>query len=355
MTTTTTAREGLICTHDASLSVWEEGIPSPHAPGGFKARDAWEAQFKADVFGRIAATLADLGWTVGKWDRAEMYPAIAHNHHTCHHASGLEAELSVSGRSVELEMWQDVTPSEHPNGGKYDFDKLKRMPYLLRLQVERTRRRVTQALCEAFPGYSVKPPTPVMGLLGVTAEEMALHQRMTNGHYKPELGRAEISMASNAIARDGGTIEHGGKVWARDYKGRVVTGTAYYSLGDNWDIVTGRYGLLRAHAGDIFTRPPENLRVKRNQRDARKRLERELQAAMKAMNFKRAEVLKGILFPTGPLYAIWSKRHGCYFDVMYCGYCTSLNDAGKYTRDELKPYLGNALETADYKAVPIEA
>jgi hypothetical protein len=353
VTMNTTDRTGIICMHDASLSVMEEGIPNINS--GFKARDAWEDKFKADVFDRIVATLAESGWKVGTWDRAKLYPAIAANHYTCHHPSGLDAELSVSGRCVELNMWQDVTPSENPNGGQYDFDKLKRMPYLLRLQVERTRQRVTKALCGAFPSYSVKPAAPVLGMMGSTAEEMARHRRVNSGHYKPELDRAEISMASNAIARDGGTIEHGGRVWALDHKGRVVTGTAYYSLGSQWQIVTGRYGLLYCSMSEIFTQPPDNLRVKRNQRERRMRLEREMQAAIKSMNFKRAEVLKGILFPEGPLYAIWSKKHGNYFDVMYCGYQERLSDAGKYTRDELKPYLGNALETDEYRAVPIEA
>ena len=229
------------------------------------------------------------------------------------------------------------------------------MPYVIRLEMERTRRRIRDYLCNVFTGYTFKDAEPVMGLTGVTAMEKAKHDRMTTGHYRPELDRAEISMPSNAIARDGGVIEHGAKVWAVDHHGRIITGTAYYNLNSGWQIVTGRYGLTYRHTGDIFTKPPENLRVKRNQRERRNRLERLLNDAINKMDFKRAQVLKDILFPTGPLYAIWSKKNNSYFATMYCGYRNNLTDAGKYTRAELKPYLGDALETDKYKAVEVTA
>lgn len=354
-------REGTISFHDASISIWEEGL-NPRMTA--KERDAWELAFKRQVFARVVQTLNRLGWTV-------TMPAI--KEHDVKHYGGrvarwsaerrrdcvkgdLKGELEVNGRCIDFKMWQSVnTPTRPDHGGRYESDKEGCMPYVLRLEMERTRRRIRDYLCNVFTGYTFKEPAPVLGLMGVTAVEMAKYRRMDSCHYNPDLDRAEISMKSNAIARDGGIIEHGSKVWALDRKGRIITGTAYHSLNNNWQIVTGRYGLTYCHTGEIFTQPPENLRVKRNQREGRKRLEQEMQKAVKAMDFKRAEVIKRVLFPTGPLYAIYSKLKDCYFDVMYCGYRSSLADAGKYTRDELKPYLGNALETDQYKAVPIAA
>jgi hypothetical protein len=357
-------REGVVHFGDARLCVWEEGISAARAAGGIKGADAWESAFKRQVFARIVQTMNRLGWTC-------TMPKI--DEHTVKHYGGnvarwsaerkrfctkgdLKADLEISGRSITLQMFQSVnTPTRSDHDGRYERDKAACMPYVLRLEMERTRRRIRDYLCNVFSGYTFKPEDPVMGLMGVTAVEMAAHKRRTSGHYRPELDRAEISMSSNAIARDGGTIEHGGQVWGIDYTGRVITGTAYYDLNGAWQIVTGRYGMTRLFHNEIFTQCPPNPRVKRNQRERRKRLELLMQDAVKAMDFDRAKVLKSILFPTGQLYAIWSKRHSCYFDVMYCGYRNALTDAGKYTRDELKPYLGNNLETDDYKAVPVTA
>lgn len=345
------AREGRVSFGDASVSVLEESIPSANSVDGFKKRDAWELAFKRQVFARVVQKLNRIGWTVGPWERAELYQAISDRHRTCS-KGGLQGELSVSGRCIDFKMWQDVTPSENPNGGQYDFNKEKRMPYVLRLEMERTRRRIRDYLCNVFAGYEFAPPLyPVMGLMGMTAEEKARHDRKTTGHYVPSLDHAEISMTSNAIARDGGTIAHGAKVWAIDHTGRIITGTAYYSLNNNWQIVTGRYGLTTCHTGNIFTQRPDDLRVKRNERQRRKRLEAELAKAVKAMDFDRAKVLKGILWPEPePLFHI--IKQGAYFRPNYCGYTDSQVDAGKYTKAELKPYA-DQIARGDLQAVPV--
>lgn len=346
----TIAREGVVSFGDASVSVWEESIPSPSGPGGFKARDAWELAFKRQVFARVVQTLNRIGWTVGPWDSAEQYKAIADRHRTCSKGD-LKGELSVGGRVVKFEMWQDVTPSENKNGGRYDFDKEKRMPYVQRLEMERTRRRIRDYLCNVFEGYTFAQPRPHMGLMGITAEEKAWHDRQTSGHYKPKLDHAEISMKENAIARDGGTIAHGARVWAIDHTGRIITGTAYYSLNNNWQIVTGRYGLTTKHTGEIFTTRPDDLRTKRNERQRRQRLEDLMAQAVKAMDFDRAKVLKGILWPEPePLFHI--IKEGAYFRPNYSGYTNDAVDAGKYTKAELKPYA-DQIERGTLQAVPV--
>lgn len=363
------AREGKIHFGDASLSVWEDTMPSLNCADSTKKRDAWEAAFKKQVFARIIQQLNRLGWTctkppidphsvkhyggnVARW--------ASERHRNCSNGD-LKAELSISGRSIDFKMWQDVTKSENPNGGQYDFDKEKRMPYVIRLEMERTRRRIRDYLCNVFAGYEFAPDRdPPMGLMGLTAEQKAAHERRTSGHYKPALDRAEISMPSNAIAADGGTIEHGARVWALDSKGRVITGTSYYSLNGAWQIVTGRYGLTRCFTHEIFTKPPEQLRdrfgrlaLKCNKRERRKRLEGELANAVKAMDFDRAKVLKGILFPASePLFHI--MKGDAYFAPNYCGYRNNPIDAGKYTNSELKPYASQ-IASGTLRAVPVTA
>lgn len=346
-------REGRVSFGDASVSVWEESIPSANSVDGFKARDAWELAFRRQVFARIVQTLRRIGWTVAHWEDAARYRAISNSRRSCSKGD-LRGELSVDGRHIEFKMWQDLTPSENPNGGRYDFDKEKRMPYVLRLEMERTRRRIRDYLCNVFSEYEFEPPRyPVMGLMGLTAEEIAAHARRTNGHYRAALDHAEISMASNAIARDGGTIVHGAKVWAIDRKGRVITGTAYYGLNNSWQIVTGRYGLTFCHTGEIFTSQPDGLRVKRNERERRKRLESELSKAVKAMDFDRAKVLKGILWPEPePLFHI--VKAGAYFRPDYCGYTNDPVDAGKYTKAELRPYA-DQIKRGTLRAIPVTA
>lgn len=330
-------RTGRVVFHDASLSVWEEGISAARNAGGFAGEKAWSQQFKRDVFARIVQCLNRIGWTVGPWSETERYKPIALDHRTCLKGD-LQAELSVSGRCIEFKMWQDVQNVENRNGGKYDFDKEQRMTYLQRLEMERTRSRIRDYLCNVFTGYEFEPPRdPKVGLFGMTAEEKAAHSRRTSCHYRPHLDRAEIGMECNARAGDGGTIEHGSRVWAIDRKGRIITGTAYYSLGSNWQMVTGRYGLTHVQAREIFTRCPENLRIKRNAHERRKRLERELAKAVERMDFEHAAVLRDIAFPGNPqLFNVWHDEHQMYHCAGFCGYTADQSKAGKFTADEVK-------------------
>lgn len=50
---------------------------------------------------------------------------------------------------------------------------------------------------------------------------------------------------------------------------------------------------------------------------------------------------------------ILNVKDGVYFRPNYSGYTSDMIRAGKYTRAELKPYLGDADEKDDLKAVPI--
>lgn len=356
-------RTGQVAFHDASLNIWEEGLSAARDARGLNGASAWERQFKRDVFARIVQTLKRIGWTLTMPTSSEH--DIKHYGGTVCRWSNeskrlcvkgdLKADLSVSGRCIEFKIFQNVNAPDRPDhDGRYQNNKEAVMPYPLRLEMERTRRRIRDYLCNVFTGYEFKPVEPKCGIAGVTAEQAAAHARKSSGHYVAALDHAKISMTCNYKAADGGTIVHGASVFAIGSKGRIITGTAYYSLNDRWQIVTGRYGLTSASAHEIFTANPGALRVKRNERSRRQRLESELTKATLAMHFERAAVLRDVIFPTKePVYMIYHKEKHVLFGTNYCGYTNDQATAGKYTREELKPYLHGALETDRFKAVPV--
>jgi hypothetical protein len=339
------ARAGTVTFHDSSLNIYEEGISAARAGGGHAGVKTWERQFKRDVFGRIVQTLNRLGWTC-------TMPAISA--HDIKHYGGnvarwsaeskrdcvkgdLKAHLDISGRCIKLEMWQDVTPSENRNGGRYDFDKAARMPYLLRIEMERTRRRIRDYLCNVFVGYVFKPSDPKIGFNGVTALEFAAHGRRTSGHYVPALDRASISNSGQDKSGDGYPLENGTPVYAIDYYGRVVTGVAFYSLNGNWQVITGRYDLIHVWHKQIFVKSPGNVQARRNASQRRKRLESEMSKAVTAMKFERAAQLRDILFPGDQqLFNVWHDGHSLYHCAGFSGYTADQSKAGKFTADEVQ-------------------
>ncbi|MGP5325961.1 hypothetical protein [Vreelandella sedimenti] len=343
-------RLGTVTFGDASINIWEE----PQRTGTAQWNE-WEKLFRKQVFKRFIQQLNRLGWHVGEWDEADEYRCIAHNHRTCTKGD-LQGQLEITGRIVQFKMWQDVANITREDGkGRHEFDKEKRMPYLIHLEMQRTRNRIRDYLCNVFAGYDFKdssPNTRRPGPGSLTALEWVGREMRSSGHFVEELGRARINMECNARSAEGETITHGAPVYTLDNKGRVVTGTAYYNLNQSWYVVTGKYGVMCSQASEIYLHNPGCLRVKRNERQRRQRLERELAKAIKAMDFKRAQVLKDVLFPENePLYLIWHKGHSAWYAPNFCGYRNSANDAGKYTRAELGSYI---TEDDLTKAVPLE-
>lgn len=364
------AREGVVSFGDASLAVREDTMPSLNTAADHKKRDAWELAFKRQVFARIIQTLNRLGWTVAqppikphdvKHYGGRVARWASERHRDCSKGD-LKGELSISGRCIDFKMWQGVnTPTRPDHGGRYESNLEACMPYVLRLEMERTRRRIRDYLCSVFDGYNFdsKHRSTYRKPLQFTAMELIEQSYAESWHFKGDMaaylkknGYTELP-SYNCTSRDGQRIQHGQRVWFKDYDGRIGEGIAYYNINNMWWVVAGRYDRRNIGTGDIWVEPPENPRVKRNERQRRQRLEDLLAKAVKDMDFDRAKVLKGILWPAQePLFHI--IKNGAYFRPNYCGYTGNPQDAGKYTEAELKPYA-DQIKRGGLQAVPVSA
>lgn len=197
-------------------------------------------------------------------------------------------------------MWQDVANITREDGdGRYEFDKEEKMPYLLRLEMERTRRKIRDYLCNVFAGYEfeiVKGKSVMRGPGHLTALEWIEQDYRNCYHYNQELGRrGGDEYAFNSKSADGGKVTHGAKVYTTDYNGRIIVGTAYYNINNMWWVVSGKYGLRNKASFEIYTSHPGDLKRKRNDRTRLNRLESEMKKAVAVMDFKRADALKPLL------------------------------------------------------------
>jgi hypothetical protein len=300
-------RQGSVSFGDASVSVWEEGISAARASGGYAGEKAWKLAFKRQVFARIVQTLNRIGWTCAiPQDYVKQYGlSFARDRRECSKGD-LKGFLDISGRAIEFEMWQGVnTPTRPDHGGRYESDKEACMPYVLRLEMERTRRRIRDYLCAVFSGYEFdsKKRSMYRKPMEFTAMERIEQAYAESRHFRGDMAvylkrnGYDRLPSYNCTSLDGRKIEHGARIWFQNHDGRIHEGIAYYNISNMWWVVTGRYDLRNVSTGEIFAECPPNPRIKRNQRQRRKRLEGLLADAIKAMDFKRAEVLKNILWP----------------------------------------------------------
>lgn len=326
-------RTGVIKFHDASLAVWEDGLyPSVTWDG----RTAWERQFKRDVFARIVQQLNRLGWTVGP----QHHIRTGNNARFCQKGD-LKGDLSICGRHIEFNMFQSVNcPTRPDHEGRYERDKEQCMPYLVRLEMERTRRRIRDYLCNVFTGYAFEPPKIKCGPDGLTAYEHIQQRYAESWHFKGKdwgTYKNQPGMIHNVKSADGHTIEHFQQVWFLDHKGRWIKGTALYNINNMWWVICGTYRYTNEASFKLYVNAPANPRAKHNTQQRRRRLEEELAKAIKAMNFERAAVLRDILFPNNPdLFVVWHRGHKAYHCSNFQGYTGDIVKAGKFTAEEVK-------------------
>ncbi len=298
------ARIGSVCFNDASLSVWEE-------PGrAAMDNDAWERAFKKDVFARIVQQLNRMGWTcevpAEMVDRYSL--SFARNYRSCRKGD-LHGELRLGGRHIEFAMWQELHNVSNRNGGRYDFDKEQRMPYLLRLQMEVTRRQLRDYLINVFDGY-VFSPHPVSS---PNPDPLAYFNGRWDGEYEKRRGthrfergpdgwpsEREIKCWDRKDA-DGRALSQGDVRWLRDRQGRLRRGRVYGGINGMWMLVYGPGPRDHTHesARTFFTYAPDMPRKQVPEHQRRKRLQAELALAVSAMNFERAAVLRDVLCPDG--------------------------------------------------------
>lgn len=338
-------RTGVVSFHDASLHVIEEGISDARKAGGHAAATDWEKKFKHEVFARIVQQLNRIGWkcVVPEQMIKEYSLAFAQSHRYCVKGD-LQADLSVSGRCIELKMFQSVNCPTRPDcNGRYESNKEQVMPYLLRLEMERTRRRIKNYLCSVFDNYTFKADradgrSNKCGFMHRTALDWIAGCYETSWHFKGDLSRYEIS-SGNRKSADKQNLEHGQRVFFYDHKGRINTGVAYYNINNMWWVATGKYSVTNKACFELFTALPENARVKRNEKLRNKRLQSEMAEAIQQMAFERAAILRDILFPKKE-EEIFVVRHECgaYHRPGFEGYTNDLSEAGKFTETQVRGY-----------------
>ena len=300
--------------HDTYLAIWQD--------------DANDATFRTEVFTPLLKAFARRGWKVGADPHVLKHFRSLSPSHRLARRGELHAAIAIHSRAIEVTYWAETWPIDNPNGQRHDFDKLKRMNYLDQLRVQLERRRIIAWL------QTIAPVTvSTSEIAGLTPRQRIDRGYAKSWHTDKNLGRPRCDHDYNRKSADGALLEHGATIWFTDRKGRIGRGTTFYHINNMWWVIAGDQ-LLNLSCGEIFCRPPDDLRRKRNKRQRRDRLEGELATAVRRMDFHRAERLKGILFGDQPLYLIWARDHKAYYRPNYSGYTSDVIAAGRYTRAE---------------------
>lgn len=301
--------------HDSSFGIWQD--------------NANDESFYTDVFKPLVANFKKRGWKVTADPETLKHYRSLSKFSRLAVKGDLHADIEIRGRNIAVQFWSEAAESGgNSNGKRYDFDKLKRMPYL-------DRQRVLLAFHRMGAWLGAMAP---VSITNTNAFALSPMERIEKGyaespHTKEELGRPTWSGDYNRKTADGALLEHGQKVWFRNECGRFFHGAAYYNINNMWWVISG--GVLRNKGSfELHANQPADLRDKLHTRIRREALERLLRKAISGRDYRRAETLDRILFDGQPVYLIWSRKRDAYYGTNYSGYSTDKLHAGKYTRTE---------------------
>lgn len=270
---------GRLAIHDSTLNVWNDNVDS-HIEA---------------VNCRVKNFLRSEGWVLKiDPDTKKHYPSIAKNF-MYGRQGDLELSTRLGGRHLEIIPFQNVANVTNPNGGRYDFDKMAHMPYLLKKQTELTLGKLESLLMTEFGYPEAGRQFPRPGPDSATALEFISHKITSSCHFKPELGHSEYSGDYNRKSGDGALLDHGMPVYVQDRKGRWLTGTAYYNINNMWWVALGKYSWSNRASFELYASKPADLRIKGTPALAATRLAQLIEKAIKAKDFLKAHTLQTVL------------------------------------------------------------
>jgi hypothetical protein len=198
----------------------------------------------------------------------------------------LEFNLNRYPRGFSFEFYQNIV-FENRSGGRYDFDKFEKMPYLIKLLYLNETRHMKEFIKSIVPG-----------VIDVTDPEHKSAEDKIKAHFVKEWHHPQKSMDFdlsdldgttdqyhfNNTDRDGKTVYNGQIKYFRDWNGRLMRGKAYHNINNMWWVIVNSFEYRNMADFELFdpTREDfENRRVKKDRKPKEYILKREQISASK--------------------------------------------------------------------------
>lgn len=257
----------------------------------FRMHDAsvcFEAVDNRAVFECVLRMLRVRGFEVMPHPRiVRDYPALAKEESYWYARKGaLEVNLECHTRLAKVEFYQNVV-RENPHGGEYDFNKVNKMPYLVRLRFLLERWHVVDILKAVGLRDESKPER-------FDSPEAEVLFRIQDCCHSKDKGLLDWAPRDsyNRTDADGVVLVPGERRYFYHWRSkRLCVGTIYYHLNNMWYVVAGSEVHNIANF-ELFAFKPGLSRRKRLEGVKRKeRLTSELARMIKGNDFTRAKGL----------------------------------------------------------------
>lgn len=179
----------------------------------------------------------------------------------------LEFVMHRYPRGFSFEFFQNIV-FKNSNGGRYDFDKFEKAPYLIKLLWVNE----TKKMGEFLESLGIKNDTDIEYKL---AEDIIKKYFVDSWHHPQknmdfnlkDLDGTTCEGSYNNTDRDKRTIYNGQTKYFRDYNGRLMRGNVYHNINNMWWVVVNNTTRRNMADFELFDLTEEDFKVRRKVKD----------------------------------------------------------------------------------------
>lgn len=187
------------------------------------------------------------------------------------HWIGNKGELRFTAerypRGFKFYFYQEIV-TENRHGGRYDFDKFKKAPYLIKLSWINETNKMAEFL-------------QYMGVMDCSEEQYKLaadqikadfvdswhHPQKDMNFDLKDLDGTTCEYSYNNTDANGKTIYNGQVKYFRDWHGRLARGTVYHNINNMWWVILHKFDYTNIADFQLFDPTEEDFGVRRKVRD----------------------------------------------------------------------------------------
>lgn len=136
----------------------------------------------------------------------------------------------------EITFFQEIN-KENPNGGVYDFDKFKKMPYLIQKQFILISGMISELLKKFAENKTIPEYRSAEDQIKFDYVESCHHPQKDMNFNLSDLNGTTCEYSYNNTDRGGKTIFNGDFKYFRDYNGYLACGTVYHNINNMWWVI----------------------------------------------------------------------------------------------------------------------
>ncbi len=172
----------------------------------------------------------------------------------------LEFDAQKYPNGFKVQFFQNVV-YENQSGGRYDFDKLEKMPYLIRLQYKKYMNKIIELLKTLVVVDDKTSRRPKL------AEDKIKYYYAESCHHEPKDTNFDLRSLDgltqptyNGLDRDKKELHNGDMKYFRNISGYLSRGVVYHNLNNMWYVITDKYTVRNVAAHELFDLAPDDFR-----------------------------------------------------------------------------------------------